>query len=94
MNVVKAIHCARWNTRTTGDTVIERIVINKESCSIKVNKCDALGRPGHVERTLVIYMRLRPELHERSARSGLHVDRQVPCSITDVIESETSDDVG
>merc|ERR1719336_1963697 len=68
----------KMRLKATGESVIERIIINEESGTITYNKCSAGGLPGDVERVLAIHTPLRLEFYERSARSGLRVDWKAP----------------
>merc|ERR1719476_627042 len=71
----------KMKLKATGESVVERIIIDEESGSVTYNKCDASGRPGDVERILAIHTPLRLEFFERSARSGLRVDWKAPFSM-------------
>merc|ERR1712127_101048 len=95
----------KMNLRASGENVVERITINEEVGTVTYNKCDASGRPGDVERVLVIHTPLRLEFYERSARSGMRVDWKAPYDLARetfskmaqlalTIETSASDKVG
>merc|ERR1712079_499964 len=95
----------KMKLKSTGESVVERIIINEESGFVTYNKCDASGRPGDVERVLAIHKPLRLEFFERSASSGLRVDWKAPYSMAcdtfsnivqmaKTIETSSSDVVG
>merc|ERR1712038_1575819 len=71
----------KMKLKATGETVVERIIINEESGTVTYNKCDASGAPGDVERVLAIHTPLRLELYERSARSNMRVDWKAPYDV-------------
>merc|ERR1712045_397654 len=71
----------KMKLKASGELVTERITINEEIGIVSYNKCDSSGRPGDVERVLAINTPLRLEFYERSARSGLRVDRKAPYSM-------------
>merc|ERR1712088_76644 len=82
----------KMKLKATGESVVERIIINEESGFVSYNKCDASGRPGDVERVLTIHKPLRLEFFERSARSGLRVDWKAPYSMASKPLSGASQD--
>lgn len=71
----------RMRLNATGESVVERVVINEEIGEVVYNKCTPGGQPSGVERVLATHTPLSMEFYERNAKDGMRLNWGAPYDV-------------